>query len=403
MNWLCGVVFAVAVSFTGAAVDLTSPEVFNAIFYISTNVEVLHAGIRDATAAKHHWLNHGIDEGLQACGSFHSAQYLRRHSDLEKAYGLKGYRQAIEHYLTNGLHEHRLGYLEGGYGGRWTVSDAHHRLFVSASARMGAAVDSLVWNNHEFINSWDHGRELQMAMNFIPHGECFNPTEAGGRDDSQTAVTNTHTQSVHASGITLSTTVLPAFWLRAVHAMPPTRHCRNGKSAMNTENTYRHPFSKKVTLQCPGVSQPCLHFRSTFTIAGTIPSYTTLQMEAPTGYLTGDFTVFRSFDHSSGHLVAYSARKPLVQSTHDDRFAMGVFSPPNQDTDEFMYYGKFQFPNKIDGAASNKWNVVYRKHTLPAGSTHVFNYDTYICVGTVNDVTACLKKLLQAHPSDLVG
>jgi hypothetical protein len=29
---------------------------------------------------------------------------------------------------------------------------------------MGAAVDSVVWNNKEFINAWDHGRELQTAV-----------------------------------------------------------------------------------------------------------------------------------------------------------------------------------------------------------------------------------------------
>ena len=87
-----------------------------------------------------------------------------RHTDLTQAYGPHGYRHAVEHYLTFGLHERRLGYLEGGYGGRWTVSDHQHRLFVSASRRMGAAIDSLVWDSHEFLNSWDHGRELQMAV-----------------------------------------------------------------------------------------------------------------------------------------------------------------------------------------------------------------------------------------------
>nr|KAG5703395.1 hypothetical protein BaRGS_022444 [Batillaria attramentaria] len=29
---------------------------------------------------------------------------------------------------------------------------------------MGGAVDSLVWNHREFVNSWDHGRQLQMAV-----------------------------------------------------------------------------------------------------------------------------------------------------------------------------------------------------------------------------------------------
>nr|KAG5689726.1 hypothetical protein BaRGS_006407 [Batillaria attramentaria] len=57
------------------------------------------------------------------------------------------YEQAVRHYLTHGLSEHRLGYVDGGFEGRWTVSDAKHRLFLSTSNRMGGAVDSLVWNH----------------------------------------------------------------------------------------------------------------------------------------------------------------------------------------------------------------------------------------------------------------
>ena len=91
-----------------------------------------------------------------------------RYDDLTSAFGATSYRQAVAHYLNNGIAEHRVGYLEGGYQGRWTVSDSNHRLFVSASSRMGAAVDSLVWDNYEFINAWDHGRELQMAVSGCP-------------------------------------------------------------------------------------------------------------------------------------------------------------------------------------------------------------------------------------------
>ena len=37
-------------------------------------------------------------------------------------------------------------------------------VYVSCSKRQGGAVDSVVWKDKEFINNWDHGRQLQMAM-----------------------------------------------------------------------------------------------------------------------------------------------------------------------------------------------------------------------------------------------
>ncbi|PVD20817.1 hypothetical protein C0Q70_18978 [Pomacea canaliculata] len=208
---------------------------------------------------------------------------MARYSDLHNAFG-KDYQRAVEHYLTFGLKENRLGYLEGGYGNRWTVSDPSHGLFVSASRRMGGAIDSLVWNNHEFINAWDHGRELQMAMNFVPHGEAFNPTEGGGRTDSQADSTKTVIRHIHAAGKTLTS-------------------------------------------------------------------------EAPTGYMPSEFTVFRSVHLTSGQLVTYTNTHPVVASTADDRYAMGVFAPAGQDTDLFQYYGVFHFGSNPDSPSDDqqKW------------------------------------------------
>ena len=58
-----------------------------------------------------------------------------------------------------------------------------HPVYISCSERTAGAVDSLTWKDKEFLNSYDHGRQLQMAMTVQNHGECWNPTEAGGRSD----------------------------------------------------------------------------------------------------------------------------------------------------------------------------------------------------------------------------
>ena len=105
--------------------------------------------------------------------------------------------------------EHRLGYVDNGFqsthGKRWTISN--NNIFISASARMGAGIDSLVWNNKQFVNMHDHGRELQMACNTDTFTECYNPTECGGRDDSTGSTTKTQIISVSAHGNIMETKV----------------------------------------------------------------------------------------------------------------------------------------------------------------------------------------------------
>ena len=72
---------------------------------------------------------------------------------------------------------------------------------------MGAGIDSLVWNNKQFLNVHDHGRGLQMRCETNIHGNCFCPTECGGRDDSNGPRTTTHIISATAHGHTLATKV----------------------------------------------------------------------------------------------------------------------------------------------------------------------------------------------------
>ena len=62
-------------------------------------------------------------------------------------------------------------------------------LVITTTNRLAGAIDSVKWNGQEFINSTDHGRQLQSACSFDcaktqPFwAECYNPTEAGSRAD----------------------------------------------------------------------------------------------------------------------------------------------------------------------------------------------------------------------------
>src|SRR5689334_20638859 len=62
-------------------------------------------------------------------------------------------------------------------------------IVITTTDRLAGAIHSLTWNGKEFIDSHDHGRQLQSACSFdCASGkdfwaECFNPTEAGARAD----------------------------------------------------------------------------------------------------------------------------------------------------------------------------------------------------------------------------
>ncbi len=90
-------------------------------------------------------------------------------------------------------------------------------IVVTTTARLAGAIHSLTWNGKEFIDSTDHGRQLQSAASFDndrEHGaETFNPTEAGSRDDGAGDHSSSKLLRLRAEGSELETTMRMAFWL----------------------------------------------------------------------------------------------------------------------------------------------------------------------------------------------
>ena len=56
-------------------------------------------------------------------------------------------------------------------------------LELRITGRFAGAIDSLTWRGKEFINNWDHGREIAYAWGMNDLGECLNPTEPGSAND----------------------------------------------------------------------------------------------------------------------------------------------------------------------------------------------------------------------------
>jgi hypothetical protein len=87
---------------------------------------------------------------------------------------------------------------------------------------------------------------------------------------------------------------------------------------------------------------------------------------------------------------------PVILSTPDHHFAMGVFSPElPRKARPTAGYGRFRFLNNPRTAGWNtvKWNAVYREAPVPRGKYH---YHCYVMVGTVDDVRRTLDQLTRS-------
>ena len=123
-------------------------------------------------------------------------------------------------------------------------------IVITTTDRLAGAIDSLTWNGKEFIDSTDHGRQLQSAASFDCArsgefwAECYNPTEAGSRDDGTGKTSSSKLLSMHAEGDRLESTTQMAFWLA-----PGEKS--SGRLALNDARLSRHLVSKRAAHRLP--------------------------------------------------------------------------------------------------------------------------------------------------------
>jgi hypothetical protein len=387
---ICGHANAACSPNNAADVDIYDARTFNWQYYLNQNADLGAAGINSALGARNHWRTYGLCEGRQAHPNFHSAQYLSLYPDLTSAFG-NNYALALRHYLIHGIVEGRIGYgpnEANGTFGRWTARN--DIISITASRRVAGAIDSVFWNGKEFINSYDHGRQLQPALSKNGFGECYNPTLAGSAADGLSTGTSSLLEWASANQSQLSTQTLPAFWLAPFTTNP------NCGSVINTTIRSAYRMNTDVRVGLTGMRH-AIRFVTRVLIPEAVNSLT---IEAPTGYLTGDMTAFYTYDDATQSLTLLSntlpmgeQSKPLVLSTQNGSHAMGVWSPTLPQIPG-AGYGQFRFPAQIETNATMKWNAVYRTGPIAAGTT--LSYTTYIAVGSLENVRVTLAQLNQA-------
>jgi hypothetical protein len=259
---------------------------------------------------------------------------------------------------------------------------------ITTTRRLAGAIDSFQWNGHEFINSTDHGRQLQSACSFdnspAANAETFNPTEAGSRLDGVGTNSTSQLLELAATGKHLHTHTQMAFWLA-----PGERS--EGQLARNTNKLSDYLLTKEVNIGFRHWPQ-ALDYRVTFSVlAGT--HHVSAQFEALTGYMPEEFSRFLEFNPASGKLQPLSdgpgeINHPVVLATPDGKFAMGIFAPP-QSSPEMSgpSFGRWKF----DWAHVVKWNCVYRVQNPQGIHDGDYSYRMLVPFGTVAQVEVMLR------------
>lgn len=261
---------------------------------------------------------------------------------------------------------------------------------ITTTARLAGAIHSLKWRGREFIDSADHGRQLQSASNLDCgkrlFDETFNPTEAGSRFDGAGPASSGRLLALSARGNELTTRNQMAFWLR-----PGEKS--GGRPAYNTTVLSNHLLSKRVRIGFKELDY-VLDYRVTFTVpAGE--HHTRAVFEALTGYMPPTFSTFLQFDAATGRLEPLSdgpgeQGSPVVLATDDGAYAMGIYAlPAPAGRGGGPRYGRWRFTaEKVV-----KWNAVYRVHAAEGIPPGDYVYQLYVPVGTREMCRAALVRL----------
>ena len=258
-------------------------------------------------------------------------------------------------------------------------------IVIRTTQRLAGAIDSLRWDGKEFIDSTDHGRQLQSASNLDAgspiSAETYNPTEAGSRDDGAGPKSSSVLLSLKAEGASLETRTRMAFWLKPGEKSGPN-------FAKNTTVVSDHIVAKRVTIGFRDLPQ-VLDYSTTFTLP-VVEKHAAATFEALTGYMPAEFSRFLVYDPATQELKPLSDGPgeqplPVILSTPSGSHAMGIYSPDVPAPG----YGRFRFERE----KVVKWNCVFRIRKPEGFPPGDFAYRNFVAVGTLEDVTASLRKL----------
>jgi hypothetical protein len=283
---------------------------------------------------------------------------------------------------------------------------------ITTTGRLAGAIHSLQWNGREFIDSYDHGRQMQSAISldcgtegeFWP--ECFNPTEAGARSDGTGPSSSSRLLALAADRAELTTTTQMAFWLAPGEQS-------YGRLALNRERLSNYRLTKRVQIGVESLDQ-VIQYDVSFSVPNG-ERHTLAQFEALTAYLPPYFSQFWKFLPATGQLEPLDdgpgeQSHPVVFADPSGDYAIGVIADQQIPSGvEGPSYGRFRF----DEERVVKWNCVFRRATDAGIAAGDYDFRLFVAVGTLEDVRKSLIALTECsrnagesktiYPSAAVG
>jgi hypothetical protein len=345
-------------------------------------------------------------------GVFNAVCYLARYPDVK----------ASATYGKNPqLHYTNLGKKEGRIPGCLIGADSKTSMSIDIlPSQFAGAITSLKWNGREFINIYDHGRQLQSAMQVDGYAECNNPTEAGSEADARKSTSTSALSSIQfASKDSFTAETMMAYW----SASRVTGACVKGKDPRVTTPQSKHILHKTVSIGYKSdqqIAKIAVTFKSPRNDVSSAFVY-----EYLTGYLNSEFTQFYNLNGNTlakvtklndisgsgfpaGSYHAGSAL-PSAMASADGSYAMGVYFPMSQlakCSTAFHGYNLYKFNLGGSGAtgnATNKWSLAVNEPVNSAcviadGSYYNRTFEVYVVVGTLDQVQAKLIKLKSELP-----
>ena len=301
-----------------------------------------------------------------------------------------------------------------------------NNITITASRKFGGAISSVKvngMNGIEFIDSYDHGRELQSALNasiepsaiFI--SEIYNPTEAGSSSDARNSTSTSKIINISTNNNTLTNKTQMAYWLRP-------REKSFGNLALNKSPLSNNFLSKNVSFNSN------INNVVDYTVRFTVPSnqngesYYFLQFEVLTGYMPIEFSNFWTFQNNNLETLSNQEdgeqSYPILFSNKNNDMAMGVVVAKRTTyvttNNQYGQYGRFTFTNQntqVDGGSVEeksslvKWNYVFRiwpeqinvtngivSGTAPLNKTQKeYTFPLYLVIGTKSECLTALQTL----------
>ncbi|MCK2218388.1 hypothetical protein MF672_032025 [Actinomadura sp. ATCC 31491] len=292
--------------------------------------------------------------------------------------------------------------------------DKRNRLAVTTSTALAGAIASVKVNDKEFISSGGHGAAFQYAFHAWQKGgeasECYNPTQAGSRQDDADQPPPYHGPSTSAlytmagSGASIRTAGRPAMFVTLADTKPGWGGCRSAdfqdKRSPFTMGLSPYWLQTEVEL-APDHDAPELE--NVFRAAATLTSDDERHEHFDgvlVAYLQPDFTKVFSYGLTTGRLSpepadSRASKDPMVRCTGDGDYCLGMYVKPEVLGAKGYYYTMTRPPMDYNGHFQENTIQV----TSPGGAVDKgdkLHYETYVVVGNKSRVERTMTQLHRA-------